>query len=305
MPETSCYTRHEPRGEAGSARGRRPQRRLQPVRRLLDGRVGLAGPFLRRGGRLLHRPVGPAREPIVAWDNLSQPAPGTNDGNFPPGEAGCPAHPEDRTPGTDNKPALGMSADYFLPPTPNTPSRAARASAPPGRRYERASRRRRRVDRVQGAGSLRTPGAASTPARSSSAAARTWTSRSSPTRPSAPRCAAPTCRLVHDRLVRQVRQARPDRRRRLLTNRWRHDAAEAAVDPNGDGNMFSFYHRSRLDITRCRRDEGRLRGPAGGLRARSPTTTATLASTPTRTSTARPTASRSRSAARSPRCGSR
>jgi hypothetical protein len=35
---------------------------------------------------------------------------------------------------------------------------------------------------------------------------------------------------------------------RLLTTRWRDDAAEAAVDPDGDGNLFSFYYRSRLDI---------------------------------------------------------
>jgi hypothetical protein len=35
---------------------------------------------------------------------------------------------------------------------------------------------------------------------------------------------------------------------RLLTDRWRHDSREAAVDPHGDGNMFSLYHRSRLDI---------------------------------------------------------
>jgi hypothetical protein len=36
--------------------------------------------------------------------------------------------------------------------------------------------------------------------------------------------------------------------KRLVTSRWRNDAAEAAVDPTGDGNMFSSYYRSRLDI---------------------------------------------------------
>ncbi len=35
---------------------------------------------------------------------------------------------------------------------------------------------------------------------------------------------------------------------RLLTDRWRGDAEEAAVDPGHDGNMFSFYYRSRLEI---------------------------------------------------------
>jgi hypothetical protein len=36
---------------------------------------------------------------------------------------------------------------------------------------------------------------------------------------------------------------------RLLSDRWRSDARGAAVDPVGDGNLFSFYYRSRLDLT--------------------------------------------------------
>jgi hypothetical protein len=36
---------------------------------------------------------------------------------------------------------------------------------------------------------------------------------------------------------------------RLLTNRWRHDGTEASVDPAHDGNSFSFYHPSRLNFT--------------------------------------------------------
>src|SRR5581483_10692438 len=35
---------------------------------------------------------------------------------------------------------------------------------------------------------------------------------------------------------------------RLLTSRWQNDAAEAKVDPSHDGNAFSFYYPSRLDI---------------------------------------------------------
>jgi hypothetical protein len=37
---------------------------------------------------------------------------------------------------------------------------------------------------------------------------------------------------------------------RLLTQRWRDDPVEAAIDPNHDGNGFSFYYYSRLDIHR-------------------------------------------------------
>ena len=42
--------------------------------------------------------------------------------------------------------------------------------------------------------------------------------------------------------------------RALTTDRWRHDARSAAIDPDGDGNLYSFYYRSRLDL-----DGGRIR----------------------------------------------
>jgi hypothetical protein len=35
---------------------------------------------------------------------------------------------------------------------------------------------------------------------------------------------------------------------RLLSQRWRDDPVEAGVDPTHDGNAFSFYYLSRLDI---------------------------------------------------------
>jgi len=36
---------------------------------------------------------------------------------------------------------------------------------------------------------------------------------------------------------------------RLLSDRWRDDAPGAAVDLNADPNVFSFYFRSRFDLT--------------------------------------------------------
>lgn len=42
----------------------------------------------------------------------------------------------------------------------------------------------------------------------------------------------------------------PTADRRLLTSRWRTDSEDRRVDPGGGGNVFSFYYRSRLDITR-------------------------------------------------------
>lgn len=35
---------------------------------------------------------------------------------------------------------------------------------------------------------------------------------------------------------------------RLLTTRWRNDRLGAAIDPEGDPNLYSFYFRSRLDL---------------------------------------------------------
>lgn len=40
----------------------------------------------------------------------------------------------------------------------------------------------------------------------------------------------------------------PTADQRLLTTRWLADAKDAELDPDGKGNMFSFYYRSRLDI---------------------------------------------------------
>jgi dienelactone hydrolase len=56
--------------------------------------------------------------------------------------------------------------------------------------------------------------------------------------------------------------------RMILTDRWRRDAAEASVDPSHDGNLFSFYYRSRFAIhltPRFVRHHGRRRRIAGRL----------------------------------------
>jgi uncharacterized repeat protein (TIGR01451 family) len=56
---------------------------------------------------------------------------------------------------------------------------------------------------------------------------------------------------------------------RLLTNRWRDDDLEQSIDASDDGNLFSFYFRSRVDIhlsdhthVRCE-DLRNLQGGAG------------------------------------------
>ena len=59
---------------------------------------------------------------IVAWDNLAAPDPNQTTGasGGGPQEQPCPANPAARSVPPITKPALGMSADYFIPPEPNT-----------------------------------------------------------------------------------------------------------------------------------------------------------------------------------------
>src|SRR4051812_49633202 len=76
-----------------------------------------------RWGRSRRRPCAGLRSPRgrVAWDNLAAPDPSKSSfGGGGAAEKPCPSTPADRTVPPVTKPALGMSADYFLPPTPNT-----------------------------------------------------------------------------------------------------------------------------------------------------------------------------------------
>src|SRR5690242_9532902 len=97
VPVSSC--------ETGTSHAAKQARRVaagldapyNPYWSLFDSQhVGLAGHSYGAAGVSYVGQWDPRVDAIVAWDNLAQPSPGTNDGTFPPGEAGCPAHPEDR-----------------------------------------------------------------------------------------------------------------------------------------------------------------------------------------------------------------
>ena len=63
VPRKSCEIGHEPAAQAGPPREGEAERRLQPVPRAArPGPRGRGRPLVRRGGRLLRRPGGPARE---------------------------------------------------------------------------------------------------------------------------------------------------------------------------------------------------------------------------------------------------
>ena len=200
-----------------------------PYWSLLDtSRVGIAGHSYGASGVSYVGQSDPRVKAVVAWDNLGAPAP--NDGSRT-SEQPCPADPTQRTPAPITKPALGMSADYYIPPTPNTSDPDPLAKSKQSLEYSKAGVDTGEViirggthydfDFIPNVGF---------PATLRGADEIAWYTTA-----------------WFDKYVKGDASADD----RILTNRWRHDDAEAAVDPKGDGNMMSFYYRSRLDFHRA------------------------------------------------------
>jgi dienelactone hydrolase len=197
---------------------------FNPFWELLDrDRVGIAGHSYGAAGVSYIGQQDPRVKAIVAWDNLGSADPGAGLSEEP-----CPANPSLRAPAPITKPALGMSADYFIPPVPNTGD-----PDPLGKSKQSVEYSTKGID----TGEIVIRGGthydfdwipnAGFPATLRGADMITWYTTA-----------------WFDKYVKG--DATADRR--LTTNRWRADAEEAAVDPDGDANMFSFYYRSRLDI---------------------------------------------------------
>jgi dienelactone hydrolase len=256
VPESSCST--------GTSHAAKQARRVRegldaaynPFWSLLDGHLGIAGHSYGAAAVSYIGQWDPRVDAIVAWDNLSQASPGTGGHSFPPGELGCPAHPGDRTDMTPQlaaghgKPALGMSADYFIPPTPNTsdpPSPAYCATVE--QRYEQGQAPSQN-DGV-GCKSLASDGYSHHGIDSGEIVIRggshyDFSFIANHLFGASLRGADLISWYTTAWFDRYVKRD-PTADRRLLTNRWRHDIEEADVDPDRDGNMFSFYHLSRLD----------------------------------------------------------
>jgi dienelactone hydrolase len=205
-----------------------------PLWSLLNAkRLGLAGHSYGALGVSYVAQWDPRVSAVVAWDNLGPPSP--EGGEVPGGgssrtlgEKPCPAAPADRTTVPVTKPGLGMSADYGLPPTPNTSLPDPLAKSRESIKYSEAG-----VDTgeiiIRGGSHL---DFSFIPNQAFGASLR-----------GADEIAWYTSAWF-DKYVKHQRSAD----KRLLTNRWRADPVEAAIDPNHDGNAFSFYYLSRLDI---------------------------------------------------------
>lgn len=207
-----------------------------PFHSLINGNeVGLVGHSYGASGVSYVSQWDPRVKAVVALDNLGGPGPDAGaaigNGSQGPsklGEQPCPADPANRTTVPITKPGLGISADYGLPPTPNTALPNPRFKEAESLAYSRAG-----VDSgeivIRGGSHL---DFSFIPNQAFGASLRgpditdwyttAWFDKY----------------LKHD----------PGADARLLTQRWRADPVEASVDPGHDGNAFSFYYYSRLDI---------------------------------------------------------
>ena len=220
VPRPSCSTgtSHAAKQRARVLDGR--DAAYNPLFARLDtSRVGIAGHSLGAGAVSYIGQIDPRVKAIVAWDNLSgsEPAPYS-----------CPSGSSPRPDSKALKPALGLSADYGLTPTPYTsdPDRGAKSTA--ARQLIAAGVPSGEIIIRGGThyefSFIPNPGFGGT-LRGEDLAA--WYTRA-----------------WFDRFVKGDKKADA----RLFTDRWRHDADEAAVDPEGDGNLFSFYYDSPLAL---------------------------------------------------------
>jgi dienelactone hydrolase len=211
-----------------------------PFWQLLDpSEIGLAGHSYGAAGVSYIGQWDPRVKAIVAWDDLG--GPGPKDAPVPGaapgaprqtiGEADCPAHPEDRTTVPLTKPALGMSADYGLPPAPNTQLPDPNAKSTWSLNYSKAG-----IDTgeiiIRGGSHL---DFSWIPNQAFGASLR------------GPDIIDWYTTAWFDKYLKHDSSADD----KLLTQRWRSDPVEAGIDPNHDGNAFSFYYYSRLDFHRA------------------------------------------------------
>jgi dienelactone hydrolase len=234
VPSCSTGTSHAAKQERRVAAGL--DAAYNPFWELLDrSAIGLAGHSYGAAGVSYIGQWDPRVKAIVAWDNLGGPSPQggevpsqTGTGSRTIGEEGCPAEPANRTTVPITKPALGMSADYGLPATPNLSLPDPGAKSTQSRAYSAAG-----VD----SGEIVIRGGSHVdfsfiPNQAFGASLR------------GPDMIAWYTSAWFDKYLKHE----PGADARLLTDRWREDPVERAIDPNHDANAFSFYYDSRLDI---------------------------------------------------------
>ena len=201
---------------------------FNPMHALVDpSRIGIAGHSLGASAVSFVGQKDPRVDAIVAYDNLSAP----DEGVF--GGQECPSNPDSRVGPAITKPAIGISNDYGLTPTPFTSDPDPQGKNAGFSAYSAAG-----VDTMQ----VNIRGG--THYESSLIPGNTIPVLGTGTRRGQDLATWYTLAWL-DKYVKGDAGADS----RLLTDRWCDDDLSREVDLNGDGNMYSFYFRSRRDIS--------------------------------------------------------
>jgi dienelactone hydrolase len=236
---TDHSPKHDRRVGAGLATA------FNPLHHLVDpSRVGIAGHSLGAAGVSFVGQKDPRVDAVVGWDNLRYTVDGPDDGNGADGVPECPSQPASRDAAANLKPALGMSADYFIVPTPYTTDPDPQEKNAAFAEFKAAGVDTMQVN-IRGGSheefafipGMTVPiplGQASLRGHHMTAFyTRAWLDKYV-------RCQGGACTPAE----------RADADARLLSDRWRNDPGTLAIDPNTpkDPNAFSFYLRSRYDV---------------------------------------------------------
>jgi hypothetical protein len=247
-PRPSCTTGtdHSAKQDRRVADGRNAA--FNPLATLVDPtRVGIAGHSLGAAAVSYVGQVDDRVDAIAAWDNLSEPGGGF--GSAPAcasGSAPRPANP------AITKPALGISNDYGLTPTPNTSDPDPQAKNAGFEAYKAA-----------GVDSMELSIRGGTHFESSFIPGNTTVVLGTATLRGTDIVAWYTTAWF-DRYVKCAGASAcgADAGKRLRTDRWRADARGGQVDLGGDPNLYSFYLRSRFDL-----DNGGVEATCDDMRA--------------------------------------
>ena len=229
-PRPSCAsgTSHEPRHLTRVGLGLNAP--FNPLHALVDpGRVGIAGHSLGASAVSFVGQKDPRVDAVVAWDNLGGAAKRSD----------CDSAPETRADAAITKPALGISNDYGLTPTPHTsdPDPQGKSGG-----FEAL--------RAAGADSMQVNVRGGTHFESSFIPGQTVPPLGQATLRGYDLVAWYTAAWF-DKYVRCAGDATcaAQADRELLTTRWQADLRNGEVDAAGDPNLYSFYFRSRYALT--------------------------------------------------------
>ncbi len=229
VPRKSCSsgTSHAPKQQRRVAAGRNAP--FNPVHERLDGdQIGIIGHSLGASAVSFVGQADPRVDAIVAYDNLRTPG----------GASACPSAPSTRATPKITKPALGLSNDYGLVPTPFTSEPSPQGRNPAFGPYRNAG-----VDTAQ----INIRGGTHYEFSYIPNPAFTATLRGMD-------LAAWYTAAWFDKYLKGDLTADA----RLTTNRWQQDARGARVDPTGDGNLFSSYFRSRMNVASTANPSARI-----------------------------------------------